>query len=82
MLTHVDEKTLMISAVFNEHTYNMFLLSEEHYFGPFLYFWPQPFHACSFSTKKICVLVNNKSTETKGSKMLVDPETLCMLSEI
>ena len=38
------KKLLIISAVFNGHTYNMFSLSEEHQFGPFLYFWPQLLH--------------------------------------
>ena len=38
------KKLLIISAVFNGHTYNMFSVGEEYQFGPFLYFWPQLLH--------------------------------------
>ena len=67
------KKLLIISAVFNGHTYNMFSLSEEHQFGPFLFFWPHLLQKGIFEC--VCYIFCVLQRVYKTRKFLVCPET-------
>ena len=74
---HVDKKTFILSAVINEHTYNMFSLIKEHHFCQFLYFWPQPYiiKCQKWIFECVCFVFCILQRVYRTRKFLVCPET-------